>query len=424
MRVPDGSPMTMLAPRWLGFLGAMAASAAAAAAPCGDIHTLPASLPLFAERSPDVQSATEAHLERVALDGDIPTWVGNPLVRATLGPRLVPESDIGAEGALGVYLPVQAAGQGLAQRRSAEWTRAAILAERDQLVLDASIRGVRAWLALHETEAQLALATEEAALAAEWAALLRRGVEARVTSAGEAARMDAYLAEAELEVRALEGNRFDHAVELGALLGCDVGAEPLVLADELPAAPTGDLLLARADAHPRVALLERELAALDEERAALLRAAYGSIEVGLVAEKDGPGNYRALLEVQAPLPVVEQAAIARGDLALRAARLRAAREQALRATHAELRRALHEVAHTAEVLEVARARLEPAAEEAVRLEETAYQSGTLPVTEWLHARRERLRARRTRSAAFVAHARARWELALLHEAIERRVAAE
>ena len=357
-----------------------------------------------------------AHDARQSLDDEIPLFLGNPTLRVSPALRGLPSTDSPVEGSVGLFAPVDFAGRGFAERASAAESRAALLEERAQATLEAKLEATEAYLSAWGVRRAFQLAREELALAEELAASIERAASSKAVSSADAARARRYASEIRLDVRRLEGEVFERDTALAKLVGCSATDAPL----EAPPPPPdhGSTDIGLAAAHPGVRAKERALAAEKTHGEALLRGALGRLELGVVAEKDGPKDYRGMLEVQIPIPVFDRAQKDRSRSAADAARLEGEREEALREARTQLQRAEHEVEHSTEVLEIARQTLLPAAEEAERLEKIAFEAGASTLVELLRARSERLDAARSLVAAETDHAVARWQLALLIQALE------
>jgi len=304
-----------------------------------------------------------------------PVPAGWPALVASIaiGPRLAPGGDRGLEGGLAVQQSVPLANPRAARTETRDAVAAHAGAVRVELVLEARLAIASAWIESWAAGERLASAERDLALARSLEQVMARGRE------------------------------------LGAFT-----------APELPNAQvfvpgTWDELLARARNLP--AVTARRLAARAARiRAVEQRATTGPhLLLGAEMRRDGPGAAISLATIGVTIPHdrgQREAAFADAE-----ARVQDGEAIGLAARGViELERALHEVEHTREMLDVLVTTLVPAAELAASSRSRAFEVGETTIVELLAARRTALAASTRVGEARAAHAWARVRAWLLLQA--------
>lgn len=331
--------------------------------------------------------------------------------------RIAPRDARGLEGGVAVqqYIPlgdVRAARREVLERQ-ADARSVAVAASTLERKLDVAA----AWIATWRARERRTIAEREHDLARSILAITERGRAAGVFTAPEVADAKTFVAEVDLRRTDAEGELAQAGYELAKAMGrtgkiAPAGALP---AAPLPPADIATQLVSRAASLPRVAA--RRLAArVERARAAEERASRrAQLIVGAEAFRDEPGALVGGVTIGLALPHD------RGERESREAELAARMadaEASQLATEAvsEMESALHEVAHTEEVLVKLRDQLVPAAEDAAAQRQRALEVGEGTLVELLAARRTALHARARLTDAQAAHAWARIEAWLLLEA--------
>jgi outer membrane protein TolC len=302
------------------------------------------------------------------------------------------------------------AGLGAARAEGARSEEALFAAASLSAGLEQRLAAARSWIDLHATEAVLAGVRAEVALAQELTALVAKARKAEAATSADAELAKTFLAEARLLALDVEGEQFERALGLAAELGEPAGT--LTCAGALPAlevpvfAQPGDLV--RLTAGLPFVRVQRLRAQAERARAAEERALRGThLALGLSALRDGAGAVVAAGTIQLTLPVFDRGGREAGLRAAEAARSEGEATRAQTFALVELRRTIHEVEHTGEIVTLLERELEPSAAEAARLTERLFASAEVPLTEVLLARRATLSAHARVERARAAHAWAR-----------------
>lgn len=341
------------------------------------------------------------------------------VVSIGIGPRIAPRGDRGLEGGIAVQQSVPLANPGEARNDTRDAMVARANAVRLELALDARLVIASAWIESWAAGERLANAERDLALAGALAEVMGRGRELGAVTAPELADARAFEAEAEARRIDAEGAVADTSFALAAALE---RSGRVVATGELPnpevSAPgTWDELLVRARHLP--AVTARRLAA----RAARIRAVEERettgphLLLGAEMRRDSPGAAVAIATVGVTLPHdrgQREAAFAEAE-----ARVQDSEAAGLAARGAlDLERALHEVEHTREMLDVLVTTLVPAAELAASSRSRAFEVGETTIVELLTARRTALAASTRVGEARAAHAWARVRAWLLLQATQ------
>lgn len=370
----------------------------------------------LAGQAPAVEAAAAAVEERRKLTDATSTLVANPQLGVQPGVRRHPLG-VGPEVYLSLTQPLNLAGFGGARKDAL-----AKELEQDRALGRAALhlgrlRAARAWFSLWANQAALAEAKREQDLAADWAGRVERAAVAGGLTRADAAAARSWRAEASLAVLASEGEVFLAGVLLSEALGLDATAPSQVVEalPELPL-PAGAALqesVARAELAPGVELATHTRDA-EEARVTELKAANGTwLQVGAQAGREGSGDLVGLATLQLTVPAFDRGERDQARSKALATRAEGERRDALARARAERLRAIHELEHTREVLDVVERDLVPAAEDAARFAQKRMEGGEGTAFEWVMARRTVLAARSRRVFVQADHALSRFAAAEL-----------
>lgn len=402
--------------RWLSLLVALTAFTvdARAAPPSSSSEVTFEEALGLAEQLPVLVAGRVAAQQERALPLQLP-W--QPLlITATPQLRIAPEDARGVEGGLAVqqYIPlgdVRGAKREVLERQ-ADARAAAVAAS----TLERKLSVAAAWIVTWRARERRAVADREYDLAREILGITERGRAAGVFTAPEVADAKTFMAEVDLRRTDAEGELAQAGFELAKAMGRTGKVEPAraLPAAPLPASDVATELVARAATLPRVAA-KRLVARVERARAAEERSTRrAQLVVGAEAFRDEPGGFVAGITLGVALPHDRGEREAReAELASRIAEAEAS-QLSVEAV-SQLESALHEVAHTEEVLVKLRDQLVPAADEAATQRQRALEVGEGTLVELLMARRTALQARARLTDARAAHAWARIEAWLLLE---------
>jgi cobalt-zinc-cadmium efflux system outer membrane protein len=359
-----------------------------------------------------VQAAGEAAQTRKRIDDGRTGWA-NPQVTLQPGVRLAPGDQKGLDLGVSLLQGVSLGGLGAARRQGAGAEEALFDAAALSVALEQRLAAARTWIDLRATESVLAGVRSEVVLAEELAALVAKARKAEAATAADLELAKTFLAEARLLALDVEGEQFERALALAAELGEPAGT--LTCAGPLPSMEVPSLAqpalpadLARLTAGLPLVRVQRLKAQVERAREAEERAARAAhLAVGLTAYRDGAGAGGAGGTLQLTLPAFDRGGREAGLRAAEAVRSEGEASRAQTSALVELRRALHEVEHTGEIVALLEKELEPAAAEASRLTERLFASSEVPLTEVLLARRATLSAHARVERARAAHAWAR-----------------
>jgi len=333
--------------------------------------------------------------------------------------RLAPERDRGAEGGVRVQQAFPLGDVRGARRALLEANADVRVAMAAAEQLEARLSAASTWIDGWAARERLAAAERDLELARAVLAITDKGTKAGAFTAPELADARAFVAEAEVRRIDAEGQVADAGFALARATArtgriAAAGALPEVPLPEHAAWPA---LLARAAKSPDV-VARRMAARAARARAVEERAARGTqLIVGGELVKDAPDGWVAGVTLGIGLPHD------RGQREARQAEVEARladTQAAALATNAtvELDRALHEVAHTSELLAQLRDALVPAADDAAARRQRAFEVGETTTVELLAARRVALAAHVRLADARAAHAWARVRAWLLLSAAE------
>jgi len=319
---------------------------------------------------------------------------GLPPTTVTLG-----TSRLQARLIAGVQVPLPVFGRAAAARDVARAERAAAQADAGQVGLNLLHDVKVAWYELLHQQAQAELAASQAARAARLAQVAHRRFEA-----GDAPRQDAVQADAAAALAAAEASNEQAQVEaasagLAALLGWDPVA-PLRARGSLPTRfpnpPSLASLAARLGAHPAIESANAQVASAQARMLAASRDQWPTLSLGTEAELFDPTlpgpEVRVLLNLDVPLfgrrsaardTASAEHAAAQADRTSLMARARGALVAAYRRYQAAQGRALGFAENVV-----------PAAKDAARLAEVAYQQGQSGLVSVLDAQRSLADAQR------------------------------
>jgi cobalt-zinc-cadmium efflux system outer membrane protein len=363
----------------------------------------------LSDRAAWVQAAGEAARTRRRIDDGRTGWA-NPQVTVQPGIRLAPGDQKGVELGVSLLQGMSLGGLGAARKQGAGAEEALFDAAALSAALDQRLAAARSWIDLHATESVLAGVRGEVRLAQELAALVAKARTAEAATAADLELAKTFLAEARLLALDVEGEQFERALALAAELGDPAGS--LTCAGPLPALEVPTFAqpaeLARIAAGLPQVKVQRLKAQSERAREAEERALRGThLALGFSAYRDGAGAAGGAGTLQLTLPAFDRGGREAGLRAAEAARAEGEASRAQTVALVELRRALHEVEHTGEIVALLEKELEPAAAEAARLTERLFASSEVPLTEVLLARRATLSAHARVERARAAHAWAR-----------------
>lgn len=366
-----------------------------------------------ARASPALEASTKAIDRRAALAETIPWLTSNPSVMAQPGGRRLAQGTVGPEVYVGLSQELSLAGAGVTRREAA---RVEVEVERQEhaaLWRAVTLNAAQAWFALWAAQGSLAAAREELALTLEWDAKVARGAQAGGFTKVDVAVANAYRAEAQLAELSLQGEVFVRGVALNRAIGLDAN-RPAVADARLPEGtpPTADedeQVLASSERAPAVRAAKAHVNA-ELARGVELEAAKGaSLQVGAQGWREGTGDLAAVATLQLTLPVFERAQRERSSIAALASKAEGRAASALVEERAERLDALHEVEHSAEVLNAIETALLPATQTAVDGLQRRFDAGEATAQDLVLARRSLVsaKARLIRARADVAWARFR-----------------
>lgn len=369
--------------------------------------------------SPEVAGARLAAEEKARLDAEISRLTGNPEVTVQPGYRgNVPFS--GPEFQAGISQSFNLSGLSSARREAAGAELQALSAEAEAALLNRQLETARGWIDAWTAAARKESVKQEVALAQELRDRIALGAERGAFTAADVADADVYLAEARIAVIDAEAMVFESGLSLaGALARTD--GRPIMaegpLPDLAPRTITAQELVASVGNHPNVRAL-LGAAAAERARGREISAANGwALQLGVSGIRESDGSLIGFAGAGATFPLFERGQRELGRSAAEAAGLQGRAESARALLAAELARGHHEVQHTRDVLALIRDRLQPAAEESVRLKEKLLLAGEATLFEVLNARRSAAAVRARLSEAEGAYALARVRLALLVETL-------
>jgi cobalt-zinc-cadmium efflux system outer membrane protein len=369
--------------------------------------------------SAPARAASQALEARRPLDADLPWLSSNPTFQLQVGTRSPAGGPSGYESEWWVYQPIALGDHAKARRDAAKSEAAALGWTASEVRLAMSRAAAAAWFESWGARARWHRAVEEDAVAKS---LVAKTDRARTLGGAIALDVDdarAYAAEASLALLEAEGLSFEADVTLARTLGREA-AGPVATRDELPAVVAScvaddEALVGRASRLPMVRAAEARVRAdlMRLEEATSGKRGQVTVGASLTLDAGGPGT---LVSVAASPPIVDRAQRERAGLS---ADVELARGEAARARAeavALLRRALHEVAHSREVLDGLTTALVPALEARVVSRERLLAGGEGGLPELLRARRERLSGLARLDEDRVRHAAAAWHWRLLSEA--------
>ncbi|HKU44419.1 MAG TPA: TolC family protein [Polyangiales bacterium] len=286
----------------------------------------------------------------------------------------------------------------------------------------AALRAVRriavsnAWLDTYAAQRTLATARAESILAQELVGRTARALALGEATTADLADTEAYTAEAQLAVLAAEGEWTEARLRLTATLGADsqvawdAAGEPPELRP--PSAAQARSLSAALERLPGpVAAEQRRLTLI--ARARELDAQHAStLRLGLAVDHPDPDTWTPLAMVGVTLPWRGRAARERAELQADEQLVAAEWSQAVGEARIQVQRALHEIEHTARVLQQLDTQLLPAIERGVETRTRLLAEGEIATHELIVARRSLLAQRVRRERA-----RVQWlsALASFHE---------
>ncbi len=369
--------------------------------------------------SPEVAGAKLAAEEKARLNEQISGATANPQVTVQPGYRgNVPAS--GPEVQAAVTQSLNLSGLSSARREAAGAELQALSAEAEAALLERQLETAHAWIEVWSAAARHEAMQQEAKLAEELRARIARGAESGAFTSADVADADIYLAEARIALVNAEASVFETGVSLGSALAATDGV-PMVadgpLPDFSPPSAPREQIVEAAGGHPHVRAL---LLASEAERARgreLAAASGWSLQLGLSGQRESDGSLLGFAGAGVTLPLFDRGQRERGSSAAEAASMKGRAESTRALMAAELARGHHEVEHTRELFELIRDRLQPAAEESVRLKEKLLLAGETTLFEVLTARRNAASVRARRTDAEGAYALARVRLALLVETL-------
>ncbi len=354
---------------------------------------------LRAEQTAGVRGASEAVSERRTLSGQASALTSNPVVSVQPGARAIHSP--GPEVLVAVEQSFNLAGQGSARRASLaaelDEAQAAVRGER----LAARLKVADAWVARWLAARLQRLADTEAQTAQSLLEKVERAARAEALTRIEVATAQAWRTETQLAVLSAEGDRFEATVRLAVALG-EGPATQLEVSAELPKVP---LSLARdPGSSPEVVQL-RAAAGAERSRAKEAQASRGlALRVGAQGSRESDGALLGALTLGLHLPMFDRAERERATLESAARRLEARAEVALLEATATQAIALHEVEHSAEVLEAVRTALLPSARDAAAGTERLFERGEATVHDVFLTRRALVAAQVRLERAEATHA--------------------
>lgn len=374
-----------------------------------------------ADRAPSVAAARAALAAKREGDARVSRLPGNPQLAIQPGWRVARSQDQGPEAQVSLSQPLSLAGLGGARARALTAEEAELEADLVSIRLGERLNAIAAWLGLWSAEGALRSSESELQVATEILQKVERLAAAGALTRADAAAARSYLAEARLQLLAAEGQRFEQQARLAKHL-----ARPGTLPSTRGAPPEAPVppeekwlgLIARAgDSAPAAVARARhaaELARIDEVRA--LRGT--GVQLGVQALRDSPGGLVLFGTATFTLPAFDRGERETATAAALAEKREGEHRDAELESARTLQLALHETAHSGEVLAAVQDALLPAAREAAELRQKQLEAGSTTLLEVLTARRALRAAEGRLWQARADHLFARLEAAELVSALE------
>lgn len=374
------------------------------------------------EESPRVAAATAALATKRALDHQLSRATANPSLSFQGGYRLLQRTARGPEFLIELTQPANLSGHSSARRDAVAAEERVLATAVDARRLERRLAAAQAWLELWAAERVHAAAAEEVQIARALRDSTERLVVAGSLTRADRAAADAYLAEAELAELGAEGERFERGLDVLAALARDDQAPastagPLP-SPELPPRETWAALVASVGSLPSVQLAALH-ARVEKARAIEERAARGtSAQFGLVVQRDSPGGLVLSGMARVTPALFERGERERGVVAAEADRLAGEAILSQRTARVDLQRALHEVEHTASVVEGLERGLVPASRSTAELRRRIFLQGEATLLEVLTTERAAVAAQTRLERSRAAATWARIKLWLLFRAMQ------
>lgn len=371
----------------------------------------------FDEAVPLAGALPEVAAQRAAADATRAASDALPVGWSPLALRVMPQRAFGTPRGAGVRLGAEQAIP-LASRRDAARTSLRALAEQRAwqaraLTIEAQLEIARVWIDSWAAGEALAHAQAARDVAARLVEVTARGRAAGAATAPELADARALLASARTAVLDTEGRARDAGYALGAAIGAD---GPRRASGGLPAVEVPD------DAGAQIAATEH-LPAVRARRIAALAARARALEarrlrapellVGGELTLDPGGDHRVSATLGLAWPAYDRGEREQAEARAEATALDGEAAELARRARFALAQALHDVAHTQELLDEVERELLPAVEDAAQRRRRAFELGESTVLEVLSAERAAIAGRQTALEARAGRAWARVHAHLL-----------
>jgi outer membrane protein TolC len=345
----------------------------------------------LAARAPEVVGAERAAgVKRKSID-DLSPFTENPELFLEPGARLAPAGERGFEGQVRLTESWNLGGLAGARERAGKLEARASSAEARARALEARLGAAKAWIDLWAAERLHDHAVEEAKLASELTALVKKGAVATLFTRADVADAQAYEAEAELAVISTEGAVYELSIALSREMARATPG-PMEAVGDLPAPslppPEALALAIKSAAKLPDVEMQRLVARAERARAVEERALRSSrLTLGVAAQRDQPGGFAVYGIAGVSLPLFERGGREAGIAEAQAADREGLEKRAASDARAELVLDEHEVDHTEEALTTLEKRLVPAMDAGRSAREELFRQGEATVLEVLQSRR-------------------------------------
>ena len=364
--------------------------------------------------APSVETASAVAETRAAGVSRVPRLTENPVFQLQPGARAQRHGEIAPEVYVGVSQPVVASGLGKLRRASLRGEHDVDVAKITDTERTLRAGVAEAWLTCWAAEAARRYTAEERALAAEFQARMQRAASLGEATAIDVAAARAWAAEAHVAELSAEGDAYAAGNLLARLLGVEGG--PLEVTVEAPEILLPEIAALHArvgtvDRMPTVQVAEakeREADARVRELAATRSTRYA---VGVLGWREGSGDVAAVATLEASPAWFERGQRDTASARAEQTRARGLVREARIVARSEREALVHEVVHSAAVLDATENELVIAAEQLASAQTARLVAHEGTAQELRVARRAAWRARIDAARAKAAHLFARFRAA-------------
>jgi outer membrane protein TolC len=350
---------------------------------------------------PAVRASQERLRMREELDARLGWLTSDPTLLVNPGVRFAtPTSNGGFDGAASLQQGF-ALGRSSARREAAQAERTALARSVRVDQRTAERRAARTWLDAWAVGREVALRRRMVEEASRQLSAARRRAELGMAGRLEVAQRRAFLARTRIAVIDAEGRQFEQGIALAA--ACGLNLPSVFPQPELPSLEAPPSRTTEAGDDPAVMAVQADVLATRARTRELQAQAGWRLTGGIGVATEPPGDVIPALTLGVTVPVSGRnprpSARSRADQAAAEVRVTAARQRWVRV----YRLALHEVAHTREVLAQLEGELVPAHQEELASVTRAWDLGTVELPRVLSATLRLLDARIEREAARSRH---------------------